>query len=101
MEFLLYFLVWFGTSFAVGKVGQGRSVGFATGFLLSLIFSPVVGIIVVLLMKPNPKLAQEQALASGSERKCPFCAELIKVEAKVCRYCGRDQPSPTLEASSH
>ena len=31
-------------------------------------------------------------LAESADVACPFCAETIKREAKVCRHCGRDIP---------
>jgi hypothetical protein len=37
--------------------------------------------------------------AGGSKRKCPFCAETVRLEAIVCPHCQRDLPAaPKSEA---
>ena len=39
-----------------------------------------------------PGLLFGQSLRPGKYR-CPFCAERIRVETQVCRYCQRDLPA--------
>ena len=37
--------------------------------------------------RPVSGVSQAQPLQQVQEKKCPFCAETIQSEAKVCRYC--------------
>lgn len=72
---------------------KGRSAfGF---FFLSFFLSFIVGILVVIALP-----AKEHRLATATENvavgkdgvsvKCPYCAEWVKSEAKVCKHCGRE-----------
>lgn len=87
MEVLL-FAVLLGLIPAVIANGKGRSFGLwwvygAALFIIALPHS--------LLMKRNNE-GIARRMASEGMKKCPHCAEFIKVDAKVCRYCGRDVP---------
>ena len=44
-----------------------------------------------LIMKADEKTIEAEAIANGG-RKCPYCAEIVKAEALVCRFCQRDLP---------
>ena len=50
----------------------------------------IVALLHSLFMKPDLQMIAIEKLWSGRYRKCPFCAEVIKVEARACRGCSRD-----------
>jgi hypothetical protein len=66
--------------------GKGRSFG-VWWFYGAALF--IVALPHSLLMKSNVAGIERQQLSDGM-KKCFYCAEFIKPDAKVCRYCGRD-----------
>lgn len=67
---------------------KGRNAG---GFLLlSLIFSPVVGLLAAGAARRNEALLDKMSIANGTHKRCPDCAELVKAAALKCRHCGAD-----------
>jgi hypothetical protein len=71
--------LWVLLALAVGIIAArefGRSgIGW---FLLALLLTPLAGLLLFLL---PPR-----------RQPCPFCAELVRPSANVCRYCGRSLP---------
>lgn len=69
-------------------IGASPYVWVVTGISASLL---------LLFSRSTPKANEE----SEGSRTCPWCAELIKKDAKVCKHCGREiSPATQNRASS-
>lgn len=73
------------------RTSRGR--GFWGGFWLSVATTPLVGWVVGALLQANGEALSKQAVEAGTMKVCPFCAEHIKIEAILCRYCGKEVPA--------
>lgn len=90
----LFFWICFGI--IAGQIAANKGLG-GCGWAMFGFLLPILALPLVLLAKPDRLVLEQRALGWDSVR-CPHCAEIVRREAKVCRFCGRDLPAPTTPA---
>ncbi len=78
---------WLLFSVFVAMYAHNKGRGTFKALLVSLLFSPLIGFIVVALLENQ---VNDRLLEYGDLKKCPSCAELVKSEALKCKHCGTE-----------
>jgi hypothetical protein len=77
----------------IGAIVLLCSVPITVSLIVALVVSVSFTFVFVCLAQVGIDAARQLRRMSGAnEKKCPFCAERIKIEAVVCRFCHRDLP---------
>lgn len=95
MTLTAWVIIWFLCGIASSVIASNKGYSAGSWFLIGFLFGPLAVLAVLTKSKSNDEV-ENQALKDGSAIKCPFCAETIKAEARVCKHCGRDIPKARL-----
>lgn len=80
---------WIGSWFVCGLIGlyvaDARGGNSRAGFWLGMLFGPL-GVLISFFLKDERELELRDP-HDGARKRCPDCAESVRAEAKICRFC--------------
>lgn len=84
MSYVLFIALWLGLAALVAAVAHSKGLSALGFFVLSLILSPIVPFLIVLLARPRPQPAR----GAGALVGCHYCGKPRRLFSAVCPHCG-------------
>ena len=81
-------VLWVGLAVLVSLEAYRKGGSFIAGFGISLLLSPLIGLLLVAVHSPRKDVLDERAIKKGKAQRCPQCKEVVRADARVCRHCG-------------
>jgi hypothetical protein len=85
-------LFWLLCGVAAGTIYERKGRSGGMGFVGGLLLGPI-GVVLAWAASPDPTGIERAKTSDSSLKKCPYCAEHVKREATVCRFCQRELPA--------
>lgn len=93
---------WFFFSAVVGYVASQRNRSGIGWFFISVLLTPVLGAILVLILRklPGPLMLDGELVTPETHVRCPDCRGYVRADSSVCRHCGcKLKPQPLQPAA--
>ena len=97
MIFWIYFFPLLILSAIPAYIAQTKGKSFGTWYVYGILLLPIA-LIHSLVVEKDIAEMEARALSEGN-KKCPYCAELVKREAIICKHCRSELKVEVSEAN--
>lgn len=80
-----YLLLWIGCGIVSAMIANSKGNSGCGWFAIGVLLGPI-GLLMAFFTSDNEL---EKNFRKGNTKKCPYCAEFVKEEARICKHCGR------------